>query len=94
MNFKEYALTESAIQKIAKLTDRNSHVEARIEGAKYLKNKKLADAYTGIQAVLNLQGDLSSHLSALRNELDKDYLFKQAKMKLSEEDYNDFYQAF
>ncbi len=78
------------IDKLAKMTDRNYHTEARIELAKMLKNKKLIEMYKHIDALHMFFRDIND-LSSARRRLD-DMLFKQAKREFS--NFKDVYGAF
>lgn len=99
MDFKEYLnnlLEESAgdaIDKIAKLTDRNDHSGARILGAQYLKNKKLERIFTAIKDIHLVERSLPPQIKDYRYEKYKE-MMKYAKSKLDKETYERFSGAF
>jgi hypothetical protein len=78
------------IDKLAKMTDRNYHTEARIELAKMLKNKKLIEMYKHLDALHMFFRDIND-LKDARRRLD-DMLFDQAKRQFS--NFKDVYGAF
>ena len=84
---------EMAIAKIAKMTDRNDHVGALIEGAKFLKHKKLVKFFEGCQAIQDAMGHQPTELRDLRYQ-GYEELMKYAKSKLSAEEYKAFHGAF
>lgn len=78
------------IDKLAKMTDRNYHTEARMELAKMLRNKKLIEMYKHLDALHMFFRDIND-LKDARNRLDK-MLFKQAEKEFS--NFKDVYGAF
>ena len=78
------------INKIEQLTDRNNHTEARLTLAKAVGDKKLVQAYEGIDTVHTYLRDMND-LSKARDRLDKK-LFAQAKKVFS--DYSIIMGAF
>ena len=78
------------INKIEQLTDRNNHTEARLTLAKAVGDKKLVQAYEGIDTVHTYLRDMND-LSKARDRLDRK-LFAQAKKTFS--DYNIIMGAF
>jgi|TARA_Y100000310_G_scaffold212408_1_gene213265 translation initiation factor 2 alpha subunit (eIF-2alpha) len=78
------------INKIEQLTDRNNHTEARLTLAKAVGDKKLVQAYEGIDTVHTYLRDMND-LSKARDRLDRK-LFAQAKKTFS--DYSIIMGAF
>jgi len=62
-------LDQKIIDKVAKMTDWNDHNGARIELAKWVKNKKLLKAYEGVKAIHDFHGSLPPCLYELRYKL-------------------------
>jgi translation initiation factor 2 alpha subunit (eIF-2alpha) len=93
---KHQTLTEKSelggalINKIEQLTDRNNHTEARLTLAKAVGDKKLVQAYEGIDTVHTYLRDMND-LSKARDRLDRK-LFAQAKKTFS--DYSIIMGAF
>ena len=83
-------LDQKIIDKIAKLTDRNNHTEARVLLAKALKNKDLEKAYHAINTI-HIYLRRANETNIARNALDKK-LFKYAKQKFS--NYKEISGAF
>ena len=79
------------INKIERLTDRNSHNMSRRVLAMAMGNKKLASVYGSMEEINIALGHLPPELSKLRLKLDKE-LFKQAKKKYS--DYEQIHGVF
>ena len=79
------------INKIERLTDSNNHNMARRVLAMAMRNKKLAQAYAGMEEINIALGYQPPELSELRNRLDKK-LFIQARKTYS--DYDSIHSAF
>ena len=79
------------INKIERLTDRNSHNMSRRVLAMAMGNKKFAQAYAGMEEINIALGYLSPEMRKLRDRMDKK-LFKQAKKTYS--DYEQIHGAF
>ena len=73
------------INKIERLTDRNSHNMSRRVLAMAMGNKKLASVYGSMEEINVALGHLPPELSKLRNKLDKK-LFNGAKRVYSDYD--------
>ena len=79
------------INKIERLTDSNNHNMARRVLAMAMRNKRLAQAYAGMEEINIALGYLSPEMRKLRDRMDKK-LFKQAKKTYS--DYEQIHGAF
>jgi len=86
---KEFPL--DVLKKIQQMTDRNDHSSARILAAKTIKNKKMADAYEGIEKVENFFGYTPEGLSQTKYKIDK-MMWDYAKKNYS--NGQDVYMAF
>jgi hypothetical protein len=73
---------EAFIEKLRDLTDSNYHMEARLEVAKFLKNKKLIKVYQAMTDIQNALGFMPSGLSDARYQIDKDFLYPSCAQKL------------
>ena len=62
-------LDSKSIQKVAKLTDRNNHTEARLFLAHMSGDKKLTKAYAGLRDVQDYMGR-ANETNVVRNYLD------------------------
>ena len=62
-------LDPKSIQKVAKLTDRNNHTEARLFLAHMSGDKKLTKAYAGLRDVQDYMGR-ANETNVVRNYLD------------------------
>jgi len=97
MRFKEFLnevkISSSDIAKIAKMTNDNDHNGARVLGAKLLKNKKYETIFTAISKISDVEKNTPKLISDYRYQVEKE-MFKFAKSKLSDEDYNNFHSAY
>ncbi len=83
-------LSQSVVDKIARLTDINNHNEARIVLAKEMKLKNLVKSYEAIMVLHDQFRDMNLLMNA-RRKLD-DWLMTGAERKYS--NYKDIYNAF
>ena len=83
-------LDQTIIDKIAGLTDRNNHTEARVELAKALGLTDLEKAYHAINTI-HIYLRRGNETNIARNALDKK-LFKYAKQKFS--NYKEIEKAY
>lgn len=73
---------EKVIQQIQKFTDENDHNAARALAAKTIRNKKMMEAYEGMEKIVQFLGHMPQELSSVRYEIDK-RLFHTLKTKYS-----------
>lgn len=73
---------ETFLEKLRDLTDSNYHTEARLEVAKFLKNKKLVKVYQGMKDIQDALGFMPNGISEARYQIDKDFLYPAAAQKL------------
>ena len=83
-------LSQSVVDKIARLTDINNHNEARIVLAKEMKLKNLVRGYEAIMVLHDMFRQMNEMMAA-RTKLDK-MLMTGAERKYS--NYKDIYNAF
>ena len=83
-------LSQSVVDKIARLTDINDHNEARIVLAKEMKLKNLVKGYEAIMVLHDMFRQMNEMMAA-RQKLDK-MLMTAAQRKYS--NYQDIYQAY
>ena len=83
-------LDSKIVKKMAALTDRNYHTEARIELAKALRLKDLVKAYKAVN-IIHMYLRQANEIGRAREALDKK-LFKYAEQKFSNID--DIHGAF
>ena len=69
---KAQELDAATIRRVASMTNRNQHTQARITLAKAAGAMRLVREYLKIQRRQNTAGYLTGGLSNLRNKLDKD----------------------
>jgi hypothetical protein len=91
LNEKRVAAKDFAV--IARLTDRNDHNTAMMEGAKLLGLKSLAKKLELIGKLHILEGHMPGSLLTYRRSL-YDELMAVAKKKLSPKNYDAFYGSF
>ena len=92
--FIKHNIDEAAnYNKLAKLTDRNDHNGALLEGAKIIKAKRLANIMKSIIAIHKEEGSMPVELMRYRDSISR-RLMHLAKKKLSPEDYTQFHGAF
>ena len=65
-------LDQKYVKKIAMMTDRNNHTEARLLLSKMMKNKKLERFYKAMLELNDILGGYPSPLSKVMSEMDKD----------------------
>ena len=73
---------EKVIQQMQKFTDENDHSAARVLAAKTIRNKKMMEAYEGMEKIVQFLGHMPQELSTVRYEIDK-RLFHTLKTKYS-----------
>jgi hypothetical protein len=71
---KAQELDAATIRRVASMTNRNQHTQARITLAKAAGHQRLQWAYLQIQQAQTAAGHLSGRLSARRNKLDNDLI--------------------
>ncbi len=85
--------TRMDFDQLAKLTDRNNHIEAYILGAEMLDLRHLAKKLELVKGLQRLEKGLPHSLSQYRYSL-YETLMSAAKQKLSPEDFKQFYGSF
>ena len=65
-------LDQKYVKKIAMMTDRNNHTEARLLLSKMMKNKKLERFYKAMLELNDILGGYPPPLSKVMSEMDKD----------------------
>lgn len=73
---------ERVIQQMQKFTDENDHNAARVLAAKTIRNKKMMEAYEGMDKIVQFLGHMPHELIMVRSEIDK-RLFHTLKTKYS-----------
>ena len=86
-------IAPQAFKQLAKLTDNNDHNRAVMEGFKLFRNKKMAKAAEGLMMMHEAFGHMPQELLKVRNMM-YEILFKEAKKKLSPEDFKKFNGSF
>jgi len=81
------------VAKIAKMTDKNYHSEARVAIAVYIRDAKLQRAYQAINDLHEFYGHMPHELSKLSYQMDHDYLYPRVKAKLGEDGYKQIHGA-
>ncbi len=84
---------ERTIQKIRKMTDRNDHTKAYIEGCKMIGARQLGKKFELLEQLQKLEGHLPGPLSQYRYSLYQD-MMKEAERSLDPEEYKEFYGSF
>ena len=81
------------IRAIARMTSRNNHIDAAIEGAQALNNKRLEKVFRSIKDIANIEGHMPSDLVSYRASK-MDEMFKEANKKWPKELADMFYGAY
>lgn len=90
---KTAAFDPNTIKAIRRLTQRNDHTRAYIEGSKMLGLSQLMKKFTLVKQLEELEQHLPSGLGNYRYTLYED-LMSTAKSMLSEDEYQQFYMSF
>lgn len=84
---------KAVVAKVADMTDSNDHIGARVYLAQTLsRNKKLAKAWEGLQAIHAFHGHSTSGLRVAEKELETE-LWDSLKYELSDEDFQAIHDA-
>jgi hypothetical protein len=75
-------IPDDFLNKLAEMTDKNYHNEARLEIAKFIKDKKMIEAYEGIINIHQAVGYMPRGLSDTVYDLDHNFLLPRLKQKL------------
>jgi hypothetical protein len=81
------------LDKIKRLTDRNHHGEALIEGAKMLGLRRTIQKLELLGKLKDLESNSTHHLQEYQYQLYEEVM-RFAKQQLSREDYDEFYGAY
>ncbi len=84
---------DAVVAKLEKLTDHNDHNGSVIEGAKFLKHKKIENCMKLVAKIHEMEGHMPDGLYQYRRDILKE-LLAYAKRELSKEDYEKFHGAF
>jgi len=84
---------ERTIEKIRKMTKRNDHNNAYIEGCKMIGARQLGKKFELVEGLNRLEGHLPHQLSEYRYSLYQD-MMKAAERSLSPDEYKEFYRSF